>query len=140
MGQVVYDNLSYYVSYDKDVFEEGYDGFIVEENYNGTYFVVYKKIEKDGESERRFVLPDKTLSSFLNLKKKIDGYFKQQKVLLKMMDEALTLYVCGGKESLRDICNKYYESPMNYLKFVALNITKSKFYFFVNERYEGNKH
>lgn len=139
MSQVVYDTLSHFVDYDDNGYlREGYDGFRIEENSRGDVFVIYKKVEKNEEVERRFVLPDNTLLDFMRLKKEYD-YFKEHELLLKMTNDVTELFeVQRDEKGLREVCNEYYEKPSHYLLFVVMNITKSQFYFFVKKRRDNH--
>lgn len=137
-AHIVYDNLRYFMTYDNenDILTEGYDGFKIQE-VKGKYFVIYKEINRRGEEvKKRYVLPDNDLETFFALEKKYKDFFTKQQCLdkmVQMVSEAVEVEESCNK-SLKRICDETYSLPENYIKFVAMNITKNQFYRFVKNR------
>lgn len=132
IANIVYDNLSYYMICDNDVIVEGYEGFIIQESEDGRYYVVYKEINDNGENLKKYVLPDNNLNMFFTLKEKFKNFFVQQEVLNELVEQVK--YESKEEESLKEACDRVYSLPENYIKFVAMNITKNQFHQYTKER------
>jgi hypothetical protein len=134
MINVIVDKLRYCAVFDNDVLVEGYQGYRVEENIEGIKFVIYKEIVEEQENERRFVLPDNTLDSFMKLSDKYVNFFEKQKFLFKMLVNVEQTLQYKNEDNLRAVCNELYSIPANYVHFVAMNMTKGQFFSLARER------
>ena len=136
-ANIVYDSLNYYMTYDSDVIVEGFDGYRILED-NGKLFVIYKEIDDRGEVQKKFVLPGNNLDTFIMLEKKYRDFFIKQKILNKMVEKVAQIQ--GERdEFLKEACDEIYSKPENYIKFVAMNMTKNQFFHFVKERISSYK-
>lgn len=133
---IVYDTIEYFCAFENGIFREGYEGFRVEEATDGTKFVVYREIHDDGMQERRFVLPPISVEDFIELEKRYSNFIEKQHFLLESSVKVEALWREDWTKELKEITDEYYERPDNYVHFVAMNMSKSQFYFFVQERLE----
>lgn len=132
---VVYDCLSYFAEYADDVILEGYDGFRIEER-GDKYYVVYKEIRGDKEIERRFLLSDSQLNLFMQLQQTYQDFFQRQKFLFNILVqlEQKLLFEEKTEENIELFCSELYNSPENYIHFVAMNMTLPQFCAVAKER------
>lgn len=138
MQNVVYDTLHYYMTCDNGVIIEGYDGYIITENKSGKYFVTYKEVTKNGDIEKRYVIPNNEIETFMKLEEKYKNFFEKQKFLEKMFNEVLKQVKEYNEDSIKEICNEVYSIPDNYINFIAINVTKNEFFLFVKNRLDNN--
>ncbi|HOA81619.1 MAG TPA: hypothetical protein PKK61_11245 [Defluviitaleaceae bacterium] len=141
MPYIVFDNLRYYITCDNSgVIEEGYEGFlIVQEPQEGKdeYLVIYKQIEGDREIQKRYRILPNDLEAFFMLKKKFKNFFAKQETLNSLIEQirnSRSNEELMEEERLKEICDEIYSLPENYVKFVAMNMTKNQFYNYVKER------
>ena len=99
------------------------------------YYVIYKNIEGGREVQRKYVLPNNNLNTFFKLAKRFKNFFIKQEALNNMMNQVVILLDDRNDElKIKEVCDSVYSLPENYIKFVAMDITKQKFYYYVKER------
>jgi hypothetical protein len=131
---VVYDTLRYFCTFEEGVFREGYDGFRIEESDDGREFVVYMELN-DQPQEKRFILPESFTPYFMELERRYrTDFLAKQRYLFDAVVEIERLWQESSNRDLREITDLFYMEPINYVHFVAMNMTKSQFYFYAQSR------